>query len=41
MKALIVYVSVEHGNTEKVAKAMAEAIGAEAKKAEDVDPNTI
>ena len=35
MKALIVYVSVEHGNTEKVAKAMAEAIGAETRKAED------
>lgn len=41
MKALIVYVSVEHGNTEKVAKAMAEAIGAETRKAEDFDPNTI
>ncbi len=36
MKALLVYVSVEHGNTEKVAIAMAEVLGAEVKKAEEV-----
>lgn len=41
MKALIAYVSVEHGNTEKVARAMAEVLGADIKKAEDVDPNSL
>ncbi len=41
MKALIVYVSVEHGNTEKVARAMGEVLGADVKKAEEVDPSSI
>jgi flavodoxin len=41
MKPLIVYVSVEHGNTEKVARAMAEVLEADLKKADEVDPSTI
>lgn len=35
------YVSVEHGNTEKVARAIAEVLGAETKKAEEVDPRSL
>jgi flavodoxin len=41
VKTLIVYMSVEHGNTEKVAKAMAEATGADLRKADEVDPTII
>jgi flavodoxin len=41
MKTLIVYVSIEHGNTEKVARAMAEVLGADTKKASEVDPNSL
>ena len=41
MKCLIIYVSVEHGNTEKVARTISEAIGAELKEVKDVDPTTI
>lgn len=37
MKCLIIYVSVEHKNTEKVAKSMAEAIGADLVEAKNVD----
>jgi flavodoxin len=38
MKCLIVYVSVEHKNTEKVAKALADALGADVVEAKDADP---
>lgn len=41
MKSLIVYVSVEHGNTEKVAKAISEVLGAELKEAKEVDPHAL
>jgi flavodoxin len=41
MKCLIVYVSVEHKNTENVATSVAEATGAELFKAKDVDPTKI
>ena len=41
MKSLVVYVSVEHGNTEKVAKAISEVLGADLKKVEEVDLSTI
>ncbi len=41
MKSLIVYVSVEHGNTEKVAKAISEVLGAEIKEAKEVDPQAL
>jgi len=37
MKVLVLYESVHHGNTEKVAKAMAKALGAELKKASEAD----
>ncbi|MCK5434202.1 MAG: flavodoxin family protein [Dehalococcoidales bacterium] len=37
MKNLIIYVSIHHGNTEKVAKAMAEILSAELVKPHDVD----
>ena len=41
MKSLVVYVSVSHGNTEKVAKAISEVLGADLKEAKDVDLTTI
>ena len=37
MKTLIIYISIHHGNTEKVAKAMAEVLNAELVKVHDVD----
>ena len=40
MKAIIVYVSIAHGNTEKVAKVIAEALGAELCKRADVNLET-
>jgi flavodoxin len=36
MKTLIVYMSIHHQNTEKVASAMAEAVGADLKKPSEV-----
>jgi flavodoxin len=41
MKTLIIYKSVHHGNTEKVAKAMAEVLGAKLAQPEDVDPASL
>ena len=41
MKAVIIYTSIAHGNTEKVAKAMAEVLSAELVQAEEVKPETI
>jgi flavodoxin len=41
MKAIIVYVSIAHGNTEKVAKAMAEALSAELFKPAEVNLQTL
>ncbi|WP_048149911.1 flavodoxin family protein [Palaeococcus ferrophilus] len=41
MRALIVYVSVHHGNTERVAKAMAEVLGAELTKPWKVKPEEL
>jgi len=37
MENLIIYISTHHGNTEKVAKAMAEVLSAELVKVYDVD----
>ncbi len=37
MKSLVIYVSISHGNTEKVAKAISEVLGADLKEAKDVD----
>lgn len=41
MKTLIIYESVHHGNTEKVAKEMAKQLNADMIKAKDVDMNSI
>ena len=41
MKTLIIYVSVHHGNTEKVAKEMAEVLNADLLKPTEVDPNAL
>ncbi len=41
MKTLIVYKSVHHMNTEKVAKAMAEVLGAKLAQPEEVDPASL
>jgi flavodoxin len=38
MKSIIVYTSIAHGNTEKVAKAMAEVLNAALVKAQDATP---
>lgn len=41
MKSIIIYESVHHGNTEKVAKAIGEVLDAELMKPEDVDIDTL
>jgi len=41
MKTLIVYVSVHHGNSEKVAKVMANTLGADLLQVEQVDANVL
>jgi Flavodoxins len=41
MKTLIICKSVHHGNTEKVAKAMADVLGAKLAQPEDVDPASL
>lgn len=41
MRSVIVYTSVHHGNTEKVARAMAGPLGAEVARAAEATPETI
>lgn len=41
MENLIIYISTHHGNTEKVAKAMAKALNAELAKPQEVDITTL
>jgi len=41
MNALVVCVSVSHGNTKRIARAMAEVLGAEVVDPEEVDPATL
>jgi flavodoxin len=41
MKTLIIYKSVHHGNTEKVAKAMADVLGARLAQPEETDPASL
>lgn len=41
MKTAIVYVSIHHGNTEKVAKTFAKVLNADLKKPEQIDPNSL
>jgi len=41
MKSLVVYVSVSHGNTKKVARAISEVLGTDMLEAKDVDLHII
>jgi len=41
MKTLIIYISIHHGNTKKIVKAMAKVIGAELVKPYQVDVNAL
>ncbi len=41
MKTIIVYTSIAHGNTEKVARAIAEVLRAELRKASDTTPDAV
>ena len=41
LKSLVVYVSVSHGNTEKVAKAISEVLQADLMEAKTVDPSIL
>jgi flavodoxin len=41
MKALIIYISVHHGNTERVAKVMANILGADLLQVEQVDASML
>jgi Flavodoxins len=41
MKTLIIYISIHHGNTEKVAKAMTEVLNAKLVKPYEVDTTTL
>ena len=41
MKTLIIYVSIHHGNTEKIAKAMAEVLNAKLVKPNEVNMNEL
>ena len=39
MKTTIIYVSIHHGNTEKVAKILAKVLNSYPKKLDQIDPN--
>ncbi|MEM3555158.1 MAG: flavodoxin family protein [Candidatus Micrarchaeia archaeon] len=41
MKSLVVYISVHHGNTKRVAEAIASELGAKLVKADEVEPNSV
>lgn len=41
MKALIIYESMHHGNTEKIVKTMSQVLNAEAAKTKDVNVSTL
>lgn len=41
MKSLIVFESIHHGNTEKIARAMADSLGADVCRADSVDAGTL
>jgi flavodoxin len=41
MKTLIICISIHHGNTRKIAEAMAGTMGAEIKRPKDVDPGSL
>jgi flavodoxin len=41
MKTLIIYQSIHHGNTEKIAKKIAEVLGADLKKPNEIKPEDL
>lgn len=41
MKKIIIYESIHHGNTEKIAHALAETLRADFKKAHEVSPEAL
>ncbi len=41
MRALIIHMSIHHGNTERIAKAMADALGADLKKPSEADAGAL
>lgn len=41
LKTIIVYVSISHNNTEKIAKALAEALSADLKRANQINPSNL
>lgn len=41
MKTMVVYMSISHNNTEKVAKVLADALSADLKKADQIDPSSL
>jgi len=41
MQTIIIYTSIAHGNTEKVAKAIAEVLKADIRKTEEITPDTL
>ena len=41
MKTLLIYISIHHGNTEKIAKAMAEVLDAKLVKPNEIDINEL
>ncbi len=41
MKTLIIYISIHHANTEKIAKVMAEVLGAKIVRPQEIEPEEI
>jgi flavodoxin len=41
LKTMIVYMSISHSNTEKVAKVLADTLSAELKRADQIDPSSL
>jgi flavodoxin len=41
MKSIVIYVSYHHNNTEKIAKSIAETLGAEMRKVQEIQPENL
>jgi hypothetical protein len=41
LKTMIVYISISHNNTEKVAKVLADTLSADLKRADQIDPRSL
>lgn len=41
LKTMVVYMSISHNNTEKVAKVLADTLSADLKKADQIDPSSL